>query len=96
MASFNISVQAQGKVLGNGNQCVEGVLKDGMIELEISVESSECGMCFAYFYIEIEDGSPASFSCKANFRGPIINLVEPVIDLGLTKVNTTKQFSLTL
>jgi hypothetical protein len=90
MASFNISVQAQGQVLGNGNQCVEGVLKDGMIELEISVESSECGMCFAYFYIEIEDGSPASFSCKANFRGPIINIVEPVIDLGLTKVNTTK------
>ena len=50
----------------------------------------------AYFYIEIEDGSPISFSCQATFRGPIVNLVEPVIDLGLTKVNTTRTFQLTL
>lgn len=50
----------------------------------------------AYFYIEIEDGSPISFSCQATFRGPLLNLVEPVIDLGLTKVNTTRTFQLTL
>lgn len=66
------------------------------MDLELTVESSEIGMAFAYFYIEIEDGSPVSFSCKANFRGPIVNLVEPIVDLGLTKVNTTKTFAITL
>ena len=89
-------MNAQNKILGDSNTCVEGILKDDMIELEITIESTECGTAFAYFYIEIEDGSPASFSCKATFRGPIVNLVEPVVDLGLTKVNTTKSFSLTL
>lgn len=58
------------------------------VDLEISVESSECGRGFAYFYIEIEDGSPVTFSCQADFRGPILNLVEPIVDFGLTKVNT--------
>lgn len=75
---------------------MEGIIKDDHIDIELTVESSECGLGIAYFYIEIEDGPPVSFSCQATFRGPIINLAEPVIDLGLTKVNTTKTFQLTL
>ena len=42
----------------------------------------------AYFYIEIEDGPPVSFSVQADFRGPIVELLEPVIDFELAKVNT--------
>lgn len=68
------------------------MIKDDNIDIELTVESSECGLGLAYFYIEIEDGPPVSFSCQATFRGPILNLVEPVIDLGLSKVNTTKTF----
>jgi hypothetical protein len=71
---------------------IEGVIKDNSIEVELTIESSEIGLGLAYFYIEIEDGAPVSFSCQATFRGPILNLVEPVIDLGLTKVNTVKHF----
>jgi hypothetical protein len=29
-----------------------------------------------------------SFSCKAIFRGPIVKVIEPVVDYGLVKVNT--------
>lgn len=75
---------------------MEGIIKDDHIDIELTVESSECGLGLAYFYIEIEDGPPVSFSCQATFRGPLLNLVEPVIDLGLSKVNTTKTFQLTL
>ena len=42
----------------------------------------------AYFFIEVDDGAPESFSCRANFRGPLIKLIEPVVDYGLVKVNT--------
>ena len=37
-----------------------------------------------------------SFSCQANFRGPIVNLVEPVVDIGLAKVNTKQQYTFSL
>lgn len=72
------------------------MIQEEYIDVELTIESSEVGLGLAYFYIEIEDGAPVSFSCQANFRGPIMNLVEPVIDLGLTKVNTIKHFQLTL
>lgn len=36
-----------------------------------------------------------SFSVQANFRGPIVELLEPVIDLELAKVNTQQQRTLT-
>jgi len=73
-------------------QFIEGIIENEHIDIDVTVESTECGLGIAYFYIEIEDGSPVSFSIQANFRGPIINLVEPVIDLGLTKVNTVRTF----
>jgi hypothetical protein len=60
------------------------------------VSSNEIGQAISYFFIEIEDGAPISFSCQANFRGPIIALSEPVIDVGLAKVNTQKHFSINL
>ena len=33
-----------------------------------------------------------TFQCAATFRGPILRVIEPVIDYGLTKVNTNQQF----
>ena len=37
-----------------------------------------------------------SFSVQADFRGPIVELLEPVINLELSKVNTQAQRTLTL
>ena len=42
----------------------------------------------AFFYIDIEDGAPISFQVVANFMGPIIRCYQPIVDFGLTKVNT--------
>ena len=68
----------------------------GAVDLDIILRSDECGKALAYFYVEIEDGPPVSFSVQADFRGPIMRLKDPVVDLGLTKVNTQKTFSVTL
>ena len=78
------------------NDVIEGEITQDQVDIDISVMSTECGEGLAYFYIEIEDGPPVSFSCQADFRGPIVNLVEPVVDLGLAKVNTQQQFTLTV
>lgn len=64
--------------------------------MDLTINSDEIGPAIAYFFIEIEDGAPISFSCQADFRGPIMKLEEPVIDVGLAKVNTVKHFSITL
>lgn len=37
-----------------------------------------------------------SFSVQADFRGPIVELLEPVVNLELAKVNTQQQRTLTL
>ena len=60
------------------------------------MSSEECGKAIACFYIEIEDGPPVSFSVQADFRGPIVELLEPVVNLELAKVNTQQQRTLTL
>jgi hypothetical protein len=62
----------------------------------VQINSHEIGPAISYFFIEIEDGAPISFSCQADFRGPILALSEPVIDVGLAKVNTKKHFSINL
>ena len=36
------------------------------------------------------------FSVQADFRGPIVELLEPVVNLELAKVNTQQQRTLTL
>ena len=74
--------------MNNDEDVLVGEISEDQVDIDISVSSSECGEGLAYFYIEIEDGPPVSFSCQAEFRGPIVNLVEPVVDLGLAKVNT--------
>ena len=67
---------------------IEGEISTDQLDLAIQIRSSECGKAIAVFYIEIEDGPPVSFSVQADFRGPIVELLEPVINLELAKVNT--------
>ncbi len=67
---------------------IEGELKADEISLEYTIKSEERGLALAYFYIEIEDGPPISFQCQADFIGPFITISDPVIDVGLSKVNT--------
>ena len=85
--TFDVKVRVAGKILSDECPIVEGEINED-VELQIDIKSSQCGKAIAYFYIEIEDGPPVSFSCQADFRGPIVKLVEPVLDLGLAKVNT--------
>ena len=73
----------------NNNNLIEGEIRNEKeIELEVTFSSSLCGEQMAYFFVEVQDGIPLSFSCRATFRGPILRIVEPVIDYGLVKVNT--------
>jgi len=75
---------------------IEGEISSDCLDLKIQIQSKECGKALACFYIEIEDGPPVSFSVQANFRGPIVELLEPVVDLELSKVNTRQERTLTL
>ncbi len=75
---------------------IEGEISTNSLDFTIQIKSEECGKALAYFYIEIEDGPPVSFSVQADFRGPIVELLEPVIDLELAKVNTRQYRTLTL
>jgi len=57
-------VKARGKSLAQNGGVIEGKI-DGTdaIDLDITIKSEECGKAIAYFFIEIEDGAPVSFSC---------------------------------
>jgi len=97
--SLQVDIRARGQSLVNNGGILEGTIEDsgsGSIDLDIHLKSDECGKAIAYFFVEIEDGPPVSFSVQADFRGPIMSLSEPVVDLGLTKVNTQKTFTVTL
>ena len=96
--TFDVDLYAEGRSLeqAQGAILTGEILTSDSIDLEIIISSSQVGPAIAYFFIEIEDGAPISFSCQADFRGPIMHLEEPVIDVGLAKVNTTKHFSITL
>lgn len=61
--TFNVTLKTQNMTLADRNDVIEGVIKDNFIDVEVTVESSETGSSRAYFYIEIEDGPPVSFSC---------------------------------
>lgn len=88
-SSFNVDIRAQGQSLQNSNGVIEGEIRNEKeIELEVSFSSSIVGEQMAYFFVEVQDGAPLSFQCRASFRGPIIKIIEPVIDYGLVKVNT--------
>lgn len=58
----------------------------------ITITSSQCGDHSAFFYIEVEDGAPISFQVRANFKGPTLKIIEPVVDYGLQKINTTNKY----
>ena len=60
--SFKVNVKVQGRTLSDACPIVEGEIHND-IELTLEIESEECGEAIAYFYIEIEDGPPVSFSC---------------------------------
>lgn len=95
--SFSCDVMIQGgKTLRDDTEMIEGEISEDCLDLKIQIKSSECGKALACFYIEIEDGPPVSFSVQASFRGPIVELLEPVVDLELAKVNTRQQRTLTL
>lgn len=61
-STFNVQLKAQNKVLKENVQFIEGIIEGEHIDIDVTVESTECGLGIAYFYIEIEDGSPVSFS----------------------------------
>lgn len=69
---------------------IQGEIAVDAIDLEFVIKSSDCGIALAYYYIEIEDGPPISFQCQADFRGPILETRDPVINVGLSKINTKK------
>lgn len=79
-----------------GGVIIGQIKNERQIELEVSISSSECGEKMAYFFIEIDDGEPATFVCKATFRGPILRLVEPIVDYSLTKINTTQDYRINI
>ena len=94
--TFSCQLQLQGKTIRLENEILEGELAVDSVDMQLTVESEERGKGLAYFFLEIEDGPPVSFSCQANFRGPILKLGHPVIDFGLSKVNTQKTAKLTI
>jgi len=96
--SFDVDLIAQGQSIkrAEGGILVGEIATSDSTDLTIVINSDEIGPAIAYFFVEIEDGDPISFSCQAEYRGPIVHLDEPVIDVGLAKVNTDKHFSITL
>jgi len=58
--------------------------------------SSALGDQSAFFYIEVQDGAPISFQVRASFKGPTIKIIEPVIDYGLVKINTSSKYRVTV
>lgn len=96
--SFDVDLCAQGQWLSKaqGSVLIGEITSSDSITMDLRISSDETGPAIAYFFIEIEDGAPISFSCQANFCGPVMHLEEPVIDVGLAKVNTVKHFTITL
>jgi hypothetical protein len=40
----------------------------------------------------VQDGAPISFQCSGTFRGPTLKIIEPVVDFGLMKINSSSKF----
>jgi hypothetical protein len=86
---LTVDLCTQGQRLSQNNWIIQGEIKiEKEIDLEIFMSSKDVGEKSAFFYIEVEDGEPVSFQAIANFRGPIVRVIEPVVDFGLIKVNT--------
>lgn len=63
--SFEVDLYAEGRSLNQANGAIltGEISTSDSIDLEIIVSSSQVGPAIAYFFIEIEDGAPISFSC---------------------------------
>jgi hypothetical protein len=65
--------------------------------MEVMVKSlGTTGPQFAHFIIEIENGMPLAFKLEAEFTGPTVSILEPLIDFGLTKINSSHKFRLNI
>ena len=52
--TLNVDIKAQGQSLQGNNGIIESELKNEKeIDLEITINSSECGEKMAFFYIEV-------------------------------------------
>jgi len=58
-----VDLRTQGKSTKEGNGQIEGIMESSEMELnlELVVQSPDCGDKLAYFYIQIQDGAPISF-----------------------------------
>lgn len=98
-ASENMVVEfkAQGQTIRSSGTDLGGIIdssisSDKEIDIELTIESTECGDMSAYFYIEVQDGAPLSFQFRASFKGPALKIIEPVVDFGLMKINTSSKY----
>lgn len=95
--AFDIDIKAAGVSLNaQPNGVIQGEISVDSIDIEFIIKSEQRGIALAYFYIEIEDGPPISFQCQAEFRGPIVETRDPVVNIGLSKVNTKKSQTIEL
>lgn len=92
---FDIDIKAAGESLNaQPNGVISGEISVDSIDLEFIIKSEQRGIALAYYYVEIEDGPPISFQCQADFCGPSLESRDPVINIGLSKVNTKKTQSI--
>jgi hypothetical protein len=94
---FEIDIKAGGVSLNEQpNGVIQGEIAVESIDLEFVIKSENRGLALAYYYVEIEDGPPISFQCQADFCGPCVENKDPVINVGLSKVNTKKNQTIEL
>jgi len=63
--TFSVDLRAQGHTMSSatGGVLVGEISSSDSITLDLTISSDEIGPAIAYFFIEIEDGAPISFSC---------------------------------
>jgi hypothetical protein len=94
---LQVDLRSQGhtiQIMGTdlGGLIESKIQSDKEIEIELTIRSSECGDMSGFFYIEVQDGAPLSFQFRANFKGPTLKLIEPIVDYGLMKINTSSKY----
>jgi len=99
--SLNLELKTQGYTITSagtdlGTLIDSKISSDKEIEIQLTISCSECGDQSAFFYIEVQDGAPISFQCKASFKGPTLKIIEPVVDFGLMKINTSSKFRINI
>ena len=99
--NLKVDLRTQGYQITSTGSDLGGIIEskianDKEIEIEITISSTECGDQAAFFYIEVQDGAPISFQCSGSFRGPTLKIIEPVVDFGLMKINTSSKFRINI